>query len=62
MYAITTAIIIITGTILTIFAKKLGKNNKTRKICIRTAGIILILTGLLLLYFVVYGVMLLPMY
>lgn len=62
MYAIITTIIMITGIILSIFAKQLAKNNKTRKICIRTAGIILLITGLLLLYFVVYGVMLLPLY
>lgn len=61
MYATITAILILAGILLLIFAGKITRTNKLLKICLRVTGLLFIVIGFLLLYFVVYGTMLLPL-
>ena len=51
MYPLISVFIIVVGALLLVFANKIIKNNKVNRIGIKVVGGILIIVGLLLLYF-----------
>ena len=56
MYPLISVFIIVVGALLLVFANKIIKNNKVNRIGIKVVGGILIIVGLLLLYFLLSGV------
>ena len=61
MYPLISAFIIVVGALLLVFANKIIKNNKVNRIGIKVVGGILIIVGLLLLYFLLSGKLTLPL-
>ena len=61
MYPLISVFIIVVGALLLIFANKIIKNNKVNRIGIKVVGGILIIVGLLLLYFLLSGKLTLPL-
>ena len=61
MYPLISVFIIVVGALLLVFANKIIKNNKVNRIGIKVVGGILIIVGLLLLYFLLSGKLTLPL-
>lgn len=61
MYPLLSVFIIAIGALLLAFANKIVKNNNVIQIGIKVAGGILIIAGLLLLYFLLSGKLTLPL-
>ena len=61
MYPLISVFIIVVGALLLVFANKIIKNNKVNRIGIQVVGGILIIVGLLLLYFLLSGKLTLPL-
>ena len=61
MYPFISVFIIVVGALLLVFANKIIKNNKVNRIGIKVVGGILIIVGLLLLYFLLSGKLTLPL-
>ena len=55
MYPLISVFIIVVGALLLVFANKIIKNNKVNRIGIKVVGGLLIIVGLLLLYFLLSG-------
>lgn len=62
MYSLLSIFIIVIGILLLAFINKIVKNNNILKICMKAVGGILIIVGLLLLYFLLSGKLTLPLY
>lgn len=61
MYPLLSIFIIVVGVLLLAFANKIVKNNNVYQIGIKVVGGILIIVGLLLLYFLLSGKLTLPL-
>ena len=61
MYPLISVFIIVVGALLLVFANKIIKNNKVNRIGIKVVGGILIIVGLLLLYFLLSGKLTVPL-
>ena len=61
MYPLLSIFIIVVGVLLLAFANKIVKNNNVYQIGIKVVGGILIIVGLLLLYFLLSGKLALPL-
>ena len=61
MYPLISVFIIVVGALLLVFANKIIKNNKVNRIGNKVVGGILIIVGLLLLYFLLSGKLTLPL-
>lgn len=62
MYSLLSIFIIVIGILLLAFTNKIVKNNNVLKICMKVVGSVLIIVGLLLLYFLLSGKLTLPLY
>ncbi len=62
MYPLVSVLIIVVGALLLVFANKIIKNNKVNRIGIKVVGGILIIIGLLLLYFLLSEKLTLPLF
>lgn len=60
MYPLISVLIIIIGIILLVYAKAAKKNN-TPAACIKIGAFIMIAAGLLMLYFLISGILTLPL-
>lgn len=61
MYPLLSILIIVFGALLLAFANKIVKNNNVYQIGIKVVGGILIIVGLLLMYFLLSGKLTLPL-
>ena len=62
MYPLVSVFIIVVGVLLLVFANKIIKNNKAKRIGIKVVGGILIIVGVLLLCFLLSGKLTLPLF